>query len=741
MERSIDTNPRPYAVEHTRLLARRLFAGALELWRRPFVVGWCLVAAGAAYYLIAMGVGPLELPLVALGLAALWLPLGALFYDLLRTEIADGVDRLTFASLASLSLTTLCYFGCAELHVGFLFYAMQAGLLGRFLWRFLSPRGWRVVQNWWQAIRTDLLNPILPLIVVGSLITCIKYNTYLHEQPDGSALLVTYHDNTYQAGQAYELARHIPPRQNAVRAGQPERAYHCFPQVTIGLIGRFTLQGDLMRADLVYRHSVLEALTCLTLFCLGRWLSGCAGGGYLAASLMFIIVYPFPAFIPSYLNYYFFTVEPHVSSFLEPIVITMTQGLCSVPLVYAISLGLLIAGGRVRSGQPVAWLPLILGLMTAAEMRFRVQVFAPLVPGFLVLMVYFWIRSRKWSFALAIGACLLVSALLQLEMRSAAYLKSSSEVLLTLNGLAKTFRWMNLWPFHREILRWLLQRLGRTAVLDWTWQVVCLTAFVCLNICGIPMMIAVLVYLARSKSWTDHLPLTVIMLSLAIGSLAGGILLNTTYDNYSLGGEMLVNVCVYGFPVYCLLIWQIVNWFWSKWSPSPRMASRLVFAVLVLGVSTQYAFPVTELRAHLSTAGATRLSPAVRGALSYLHDQTPAGSVVASATQLNPRVSVYSGVGGRACYLEYLNQQVVDMLPGVITTEERSENLLRIWSAQSDDQMRRALDATPINYLVEFSDRPLSMRPQGCLRRAWEGSDPDGRKVSIWEVLRPVSSK
>ncbi len=335
----------------------------------------------------------------------------------------------------------------------------------------------------------------------------------------------------------------------------------------MGLIGRFTLQGDLMRANLVYRYTVLEIFTCLSLFCLGRWLTGRAGGGYLAASLMFIIVYPFPALIPNKLGYYFFTFEPHVSSFLEPDIITMTQGFCSVSLVYAFALGLLIIGRQIRTGGPAFWLPLLLGLMVAAELRFRIHVFIPLMPGFLLLMVYFWIRSRKWSFALAIAACLLVSMLLRMEMRSAAYLQSSSEVLLTYNRLARSVDWMNLWPFHQELQSWLLARLGDTPAFNWTWQVVCMMAFVCLNICGIPMMIAVFIYLAKSKSWTDHLPLTIMMLSLALGSLAGGILLNTTYDNYSLGGEMLIAVATYGFPVYCLIAWQIVNWLWSKWNP------------------------------------------------------------------------------------------------------------------------------------------------------------------------------
>ncbi len=496
--------------------------------------------------------------------------------------------------------------------------------------------------------------------------------------------------------------------------------------MTIGLIGRFTLQRNLMRANLVYRYTVLEILTCLSLYCLGRWLSGRAGGGYLTASLMFIIIYPFPAFIPSYLQYYFFTLEPHVSSFLEPDIITMTQGFCSVSLVYAFALGLLMIGRQVRTGGPAFWLPLLLGLMVAAEMRFRIHVFLPLMPGFLLLMVYFWIRSRKWSFAMAIAACLVVSALLRLEMGSAAYLKSSSKVLFTYNRLSRSVPWLTLWPYHKEIQDWMLRRLGDTTPFNWTWQVVNMTAFVCLNICGIPMMIAVFIYLARTKSWTDHLPLTIMMLSLGLGSLAGGILLNTTYDTYSLGGEMLINVAVYAFPVYCLLIWQIrelaMDEMESATGRSHVSSVTVGFVHWRDGAVRCLPDPLT-LRAQPYTLGGRSCFPrAAHGALAYLHDYTPPDSIVASTTILNPSTSIYSGVGGRACYVEYFDA------PGFGSTSGRGHDkdegrrrLLRIWNARSETEMRQALDETPINYLVEYPEHPLWMRPPGCLHGHGKG--------------------
>jgi hypothetical protein len=711
---------------------------AKKLWKHPWLIGWILVVEGVLYYLFGgMHFGLLEAPLFILGTLVFLLPLGGLIFHLFRAEVADPLDRFVLAALASYSLTTLFYFGLAELHLIVLFYFLQITLIAWFLRRCVQDKSWRVIGRCWEAVRSDRLNPTLALIVVASLISCIKYNTYLHEQPDGSALLATYHDATDHSAHAYELMRHIPPLQSTMRAGQPERAYHCLPQLAIGLIGKYTLQGDLLRANLFYRHTLLEVLTCLSLFCLGRWLSGRPGGGYVAAALMFVIVYPFPAFIPNTLGYYFFTLEPHVSSFLEPIVLTYTQGFDSVPMLYGMALGMLIVGRHVRAGTPAFWLTLIMALMAAAEMRFNVHMYLPLAPGFLFLLAFFCFRSRRWSFLVAIGAFFLVSALLQLEMRSPAYLKSSSQILLTYNGVARGAVWMKFWPFHQELENWLLARLGDNQKFNWTWQIVCMTAFVSLNICGIPMMVAAIIYLRRAKAWTEHLPSTIILLSLSLGSLLGGILLNTTYDSYSLGAEMLNYVCFYGFPIYCLIAWQIVNWVWTKSRLTPLPGSYAVMGVLVVGVLAQYGYPMTGLQEISYSLGGVQLSPATRGALAYLHDQTPPDSVVASNEIFNPRTAIYGGIGGRACYAEYFNYAALDLLPGVITTRERIARINRIWQTKSESEMSAELQRTPINYLVEYSDHPLALHPAACLLQVWRGEDPDGREVSVWEVLHP----
>ena len=710
----------------------------LSPWRRPFLAGWLLTALALAYYFsVAMHFGPLEGPLFLIGLTALWLPIGGTCYLLLRQEMPDRLDRFTFSALASLSLTTLLYFGFAELHITALFYLLQIGLVCWIVWRLVkqTPHG-----GWTKLIRSfneDRFNPTLPLIVAASLLACVKYNTYSHFEPNGDEVFDTYHDNTHHASQGYELARHVPPLQSTIRAGQPERAYHMFPQLTIALIGRYTLQPDLMRANLVYRYTVLEALICLSLFSLGRRLTGSAGGGCLSAALMFIFAIPSPPLMKSSLGYFFFTIYPHVSSLLEPNMVTCCQCVCAIPLVYAMSLGLLQIGGQVRDHGRCVVLPLILALMVAAEMRFRVHLFLPLYPAFLVLMVVFWARSRRGVFPLAVAVSLVVVLLLRLEMRSPAYLRSSSELLIAYNGMSAHCAWMREWPFRGALEQWMLGLLGLGPVFTWSWQVVCLTMFYTLNVCGIPMVVALVAFLLRRRAWTELFPFTFTTLSLLLGSLAGGILLTTTYDSYSVGGEMLLMGCIYGFPIFGAVLWRLLNWFWARLPLTSVGQSRAALALIILGTCAQYAYPRTYLQEIMQTLGEFRLTPAAQGALAFIRDQTPPDSVVASDVILNPRAAIYSGIGGRACYAEYFNYPALDELPGVIPVGARIAMLMRIWQAGSADQLRVVLDQTPINYLIEYSDSPLSVHPASCVRRVWDGADSDGRHVSVWQVIRP----
>jgi hypothetical protein len=73
-------------------------------------------------------------------------------------------------------------------------------------------------------------------------------------------------------------------------------------------------------------------------------------------------------------------------------------GISLQPLVYAFVLGFLIIGRQVSIRGPVFWVPVSVSLMVAAQMRFRIHVYRPIMPGFMLLMVYFSIRVAEVAF-------------------------------------------------------------------------------------------------------------------------------------------------------------------------------------------------------------------------------------------------------------------------------------------------------------------------------------------------------
>lgn len=707
------------------------------VWHRPVVLGWMLAALGAIFYLfLGVDFNPLEACLFVLGLTGLWLPVGGTCYRLLRDEIPGRLDRFTFSALASYSLTTLLYFGCAVLHVASLFYAGQLGLLVWVFSRFAREKPWQVRAATAAEFGRDAMGPMLALIIACSLLTCIKYNVYLHRMPHGEKLLATYHDNTVFAGEAYELSRHVPPLQSTIRAGEPERAYHMFPHLTTALIGRYTGQADLMRANLIYRNTILEVFICLSLFCLVRSLTGSAAAGQIAAALIFVFAIPFPPLTPTNLGYFYFTLYPHVSSLLEPIIVTTTQTVSAIPLTYAICFGLLQIARTARSGRRTRVLPILLALMVAAEMRFRLHVFLPLFPCFLVLIASFWWKWRRPVFVVAALVVIAAVALLFLEMRSSVYLRSSSRLLIGYNRLSLSVNWMSDWPFSLAIRDWLHDRLGSGSLYQWTWQVVCLTTFGALNICGLPMLAALADFLRRREAWRDLLPYTFMTLGLMVGSLVGGMILTTTYDTYSVGGQLPWHISIYGFPVFCVGVWRLCRWLAKRISMRRQVAVCVGSAAVIAATAAQFFSPKTFIQQCNYELDEVRLTPAMQNALKFLHDKTPPDSVVASNKVFNPAVAVYSGIGGRACYAEYFNGVRVEALPGVLSERERWATVNAIWNASSITQLHSLLASTPINYLIEFSSSPMKAHPSECLRKVWSGADPDGSSVTVWQVLR-----
>ena len=78
---------------------------------------------------------------------------------------------------------------------------------------------------------------VLAALVAASMVANIPaQSVWRRDAQTGGMIYDGFADHLYHVGQAYELSRHIPPRQATIRGGSPERAYHNFMHLTTMLI-------------------------------------------------------------------------------------------------------------------------------------------------------------------------------------------------------------------------------------------------------------------------------------------------------------------------------------------------------------------------------------------------------------------------------------------------------------------------------------------------------------------------
>jgi hypothetical protein len=346
------------------------------------------------FYLYWMDCSLLECCRLLLGLALLWGPCGVLLYQLLWEVIEDRICRFTFAWASSYAVTTLCYFALAVLKLTILFYLLQAFLVVlaaaiAFRRRLASPTIGPA-----QPRRWDLR---LVFLIGASLVVNLRYQEpwrVTREQGQYQYSFCLFPDQLYFVGQAYALDEHIPPRQSMIRAGTPERAYHNFPHVTTMLIARYTLLCDMLRAHLLYHYAVIEVLLSLSLFCIARTITGTGWPGYAAIFLMYLLPNPWPP-LKDQTGFFYFTLFPHVSSGLLPISVSSPQMYSGLVVLHGALLGLVWMCKTRAESRPNGPLVLVLALITAASLRFRVHLFLVLAPVFEGTLAILWLRTRQ----------------------------------------------------------------------------------------------------------------------------------------------------------------------------------------------------------------------------------------------------------------------------------------------------------------------------------------------------------
>ncbi|QKQ73066.1 hypothetical protein [Nostoc sp. TCL240-02] len=693
------------------------------------------------YYLVSTQWNIVELLHFCLGTALLWMPIGALFYLLLKRQVQEPIVRFTFSAIASYTVTTLIYFGLCLLRLELLFYIETITIFIGLIIYSIRKKFWFNIQI--KSLTWRQFDWILALLIAVSLVVNIPYQKTWEYNPTTNTYksMVCYECN-YFTSLTYELARQVPPLQQSTRAGTPERSYHMFPHLTTMLLSRFTGQTDMLRVQVVYHYMIIAIGMCLALYSIVKTLTKSRVAAYLATATMYITAIPYRPLVKTNLYYFYFTLFPHVSSGIEPPILVSPQMYSGMFVAYGILLGILLICVRCYKKQPVGVALIITAIMIAATSRFRVHVFLPMLPGFLLLTAYGWKRTRQKAYLVAAGLAVALSFLICLETQSSYYLSGTASFKLGFNGLTEpsSDSYFNSWPFSSNIYDFLSRLIHNSTVFKWVWQVVSMCAFVILNMIGIPLFIITNIYLSSKLVRQKYLLFTSLIVWMTVVSTLGGICLTTDYDSYSLGGQLLETTSCYPFLLMIPGLYQVYKFFQPHLSLTRATQISLVAAFVVISLVAQQLSRPSVLMASVYSYRATT-SASERMALAYIHDNTPQKSVILTDKYANygeDYPPLISGIAGRAAYLEFPDAPANELASKLYPSDNRQQVIKDLWATSQAERFCRLLTATSATHIIEYSTHPLLINNPPCMQSIWESSKKvipaSSEKVTIWKI-------
>src|SRR6266496_4119026 len=653
-------------------------------WPFAKIIPACIASCLTVYYCAELHLGALELLRFMAGALALWIPLGGWLYVLLRNEVPDRISRIAFSAGSSYALTILFYFGAATLHCSWLFYFAQIAAVAGLI--FYAIKNKAIVTKDLRSFRH--FDWVLAALVAASMVANIPaQSAWRRDAQTGGMIFDSGSDQLFHVGLAYELSRHIPPRQAMIRGGSPERAYHNFEHLTTMLIDRYTGQPDMLRAHLVYHYFVIQVLMCLLLYGIGKTLAASRIAGYCTLALMYVAVPPapnlWPAAVSEYLPVYpvcYFTVFPHLSSGLDPVVLAAPQMYSGLVVLYAGMLGLLLFLERGKLGFRAPVLTLAAALTLAATTRFRIHIALAVLPAFLLIMLHLWRKKHQSVFLLAGFGAAVVASLLYLETRMPVYLQGTSDVHFGLNALPSDADaltpFVSLWPFASVVHDWITRAISQPDATNWAWQATNDLMFSLLNVIGIPLLTATAVYLTSKRSWRVFGRFNFLIFSAVAISIGLGLVLKADYDSASLGVVIMLHTRWYLFPFAGVALWRVGQFFDKRFHLPPVAWISLASAALVAGLLYRIGGPPSPLTL-LDRQLRFEIKAQEWPAFVYLREHTPPDSVILTNRYWNTYNFVVSGLTGRAAYLEAHENSPVDELALRLNPRDDREAIIK----------------------------------------------------------------
>ncbi|MCX7388979.1 MAG: hypothetical protein NTX48_20155 [Planctomycetales bacterium] len=664
----------------------------------------------------------------------LWFPPAFLIYRWIRFTCVDSTEAWTLAAASSFTAMPAvnCFFSTiavwwpsAELlwPATIAGCALTAGAIA-------VRSAWKVWRNFGTSSCRRQLPWLLIFLIIGSLVVTARYERAWSTEAHGKSLrFVLNGDQTYFTAVAYELQRSNPPAQHPTRAGVPERAYHHFPHLTLAIAGAVSGQSDLLRLSLVVIYPMLVAVHVLLAYCIARILGG-ANAGAFAGCLIFIAAVPLEPRISTQ-QFFYFSIFPHATSTIEPTLLTSPQAFYGLVPGMAAILGLLVSLRKTTNMAYSMRISALTIIFTALTIKFRVHCFlvlGPTVFGFLALNA--WWR-RHWLLLAPLGLGMMIIGLQLVEMRLPSYLSQSQSVSLGLNHVLETSSFYSEWPGSLIFKDIVLNVFGPSLSGEIVWSFGCLCCFCILNMIGIPMVLAAAATIRTCFMTPDMKHCGFIPLVIFCGTVSSSLLVRSGYDSYSVGGQIPFHLGWYLLPWSAAGLSMALSWVSNQLKINPRWQLSLGIVIACSFVAWQVFRGLGPIE-RKNFSESLVLSPDDNAALTFVRTMTPKDAVILTAL-LQPNYALWSGLGGRRTYLDYIpaGKALDPALPPDGQVDFRVRVIQRLQATTSEDELAAILRETHATHIIEMAAQPLQIHPSAMLKPSWDS--PRG-SIRIWEV-------
>jgi hypothetical protein len=503
-------------------------------------------------------------------------------------------------------------------------------------------------------------------------------------------------------------------------------APYVYPDLHLFWMGQASLWSriDVNTVYLVYAPIVLIGLYTLTMYALGKELTGSRWGGYIGASLPYVLLLSSFHDIDAYLA------TPSLMHFLD-LRTALSHGVAGM-LIAAVAF---IATLSLRNSYPrrtLIGLLTIAGVVTMFLVRLRPHFFVALAPWYgLFVLLHVWRRRDVFCAAplLIVG---LVFAALYIESTSSHYNAGSTHLALDY-GL-----------FSRETLKYkqfpgLVQAgLGRLpAIIQPLAVSVALTVFQLLGAAFAFILAGYAILVMRRRVRVSITELGLVLVWLSAIALSTIVVLDARRN---VGGDWGFQALVIAGPVGEIL--AIVPIYYALRALASRfpalMTHRHMLAVggLALATTVTYRGADSVLRSQLQRA--YPITAAEMNGYRWIMANTPATAVVAAhpdhgVNANGETVATTSFLAGQTRRPAYL-QRVAEYFGAEAT--RRREILAGVFDSETAEGVKAALQEATFDYLLVYPDKPPRTDLSCCLTSVYGDTSKDRAEFRIYRRER-----